>query len=115
MKKHAVALLVLVAVFGSVIAAACSHEGRGQGEAPKETYDIESDAVVAKSRADMALSWASISEWDRVQLCLGLENNGWDQTREGLMSGAPPDRREYTNWDAAVAYIVEQCEKRQQR
>lgn len=115
MRNHVVALLVAGAVFGSVIAAACSHQGRGQGETPRQTYDIESDQAVAKSRADMALSWASLSEQDRALICAGLENNGWDRTKEGFMNGATPERREATNWDAAVAYVVDRCAERRQR
>lgn len=107
MRKFTVALLVTGTLLGSAaIAVSCSSREQGAG------YDVESDEAVAKSRADMALSWASLSEWDRDQLCLGLEGNGWDSTREGLRNGASPEKRETTNWDAAVAYVVERCAER---
>lgn len=105
--KKVAALLAALALCLAIalIAASCSAE-------EKPSQQSEEDALVEKSRADMALTWAATPEADKDQICLGLDLYGWEWTKTNFQAHVPPERRDETNWDAAVAYTVERCSER---
>lgn len=108
MPKKVLALLTaLVLGSGTALLIVVSCSGGGQS-----TRQREEDALIERSRAGMALAWAAASEVEREQICMGLDLYGWEWTRENFMSRVPPEERDRTDWDVAVAYTAERCVER---